>query len=274
MNKTLTTLTMYSTTAAMALMLAACAMSPATPPGASAVRSKLTQLQSDPQLATRAPVAFRDAENAVNEAEQPQKDPETGAHLVYMADHKIDIAAARAQARRLEEQRDLINEQRQRARLDSRTREADRARLDTLAAEQQNDELQRQVAALNAKATERGLVLTLGDLLFATGRAELVDGADAHLNKLASFLNEHRERNVIIEGHTDNVGSDDYNLGLSQRRAQSVKLYLVGQGVDASRITTVGKGEQSPVADNGSVRGREKNRRVEVIISNMVTSTR
>lgn len=274
MNTTLNTLKLQTTTAVMALMLTACATAPAPPPGASAIRTKLTQLQSDPQLATRAPVALREAENAVKAAEQPQKDPELGAHLVYLADHKIDIATARAQARLLEDQRELINEQRQRARLDSRTREADRARLDTLAAQQQNEELQRQVAELNAKATERGLVLTLGDLLFATGKADLIEGASAHLNKLAGFLNEHRERNVIIEGHTDNVGGEDYNLGLSQRRAQSVKLYLIGQGVEPGRITTVGKGEQSPLADNSSASGREKNRRVEVIISNMVTSAR
>jgi OmpA family len=77
------------------------------------------------------------------------------------------------------------------------------------------------------------MVLTLGDVLFATGKADLKSGATGNPNKLVSFLNQYPHRTAMIEGHTDNVGSDDYNLGLSQRRADAVKAYLMGQGIDA-----------------------------------------
>lgn len=260
--------------AVVAALLTACAAAPTKPQGATEARNKLTQLQSDPKLATRAPVAIKEAEAAVKAAEQPQKDVALGQHLVYLADRKVDIASAQAQSRMLEDQRKSLSEQREGARLDSRTQEADMARLDTQAAQQENAELQREIAELNAKATERGLVITLGDLLFATGKSDLKGGASAHLDKLAGFLNQHKDRTIVIEGHTDNVGSDTTNFSLSQRRAESVKSYLVSQGVDSSRIQTFGKGEGNPVADNDSSTGRQQNRRVEVIIVNTATSSR
>ena len=78
----------------------------------------------------------------------------------------------------------------------------------------------------------------------------------------------------MIEGNTDNVGSEESNFDLSQRRAESVQSYLIGRGIRASRISTSGLGEGSPVADNASVTGRQQNRRVEVIISNATTASR
>jgi outer membrane protein OmpA-like peptidoglycan-associated protein len=110
--------------------------------------------------------------------------------------------------------------------------------------------------------------LTLGDVLFESGRAELKAGAVSNLTRLVVFLNQNPGRNVEIEGHTDNVGSDDYNQGLSQRRADSVKAYLVQQGIGSQRIVASGKGESQPITDNESASGRQQNRRVEVIIDN------
>jgi len=281
--------------AAASLLLAACSTAMTKPDGADNARSKLTQLQSDPELASRAPVAIKEAELAVIAAEEPREDDEVARHLVQMADRKVEIARAQAQARLAEDQRKTLSEQRESARLDSRTREADSARtdasiartdadiarsqaeaarMDTDAAKKQAADLQRQIAELNAKATDRGLVVTLGDVLFATGRSELKGGATSNLGKLATFLNQYPDRNVIIEGHTDSVGSADSNLGLSQRRADSVKSYLMGQGVTATRIAASGMGEGSPTAGNESATGRQQNRRVEVIISNTVTSSR
>lgn len=282
--------------AAMAsLFLSACSSTPTRPEGADSARSKLTQLQSDPELASRAPVAIKDAEAAVLAAEQPQSDSEKGRHLVQIADRKVDIAAAQAQSQLLVDQRKTLSEQRETARLDSRTREADGARVDTAvaradadiahsqadaarmdteAAKLQAADLQRQIAELNAKATERGLVVTLGDVLFATGRSELKGGAANNLGKLAAFLNQYQDRTVIIEGHTDNVGSEDSNSALSQRRADAVKSYLMKQGVGSARLNASGLGEGSPVAGNESATGRQQNRRVEVIIANTLTSSR
>jgi outer membrane protein OmpA-like peptidoglycan-associated protein len=269
--------------AVSSFVLAGCAVAPVSPEGSADARAKLTTLQANPNLAGRAPVALKAAEVAVGVAEEPLlNDPALGAHRVYIADRKVEIAMAEASTRYAEEQRAKLGEERQRARLDARTREADKARRDADAARLaaadarlaaadatlQSDELQRQIDALHAEATDRGLVLTLGDVLFTTGKADLKAGATSNLDKLVAFLNQYATRTVEIEGFTDSVGSEDYNQGLSQRRADSVRTYLVQQGVGSERIRASGKGESQPVADNDSESGRQRNRRVEVIIEN------
>jgi outer membrane protein OmpA-like peptidoglycan-associated protein len=273
------------------------------PAGSAEVRSKLSQLQANTDLANRAPLAMKDADAAVRVAETPQPDEALARHLVFMADRKVETAKALAETSLAEDQRTMLNQQRETARLDARTHEADAAkdqvaaaRMDSaeqkLAADRsrvdadtarasavssqlQTEELQRQALRMqqqlddmNAKVTERGVVLTLGDVLFATGKADLKAAATGNLNKLVAFLGQYPNRTVLIEGYTDDVGSDDYNQGLSQRRADGVKSYLVGQGVGVVRVTSLGKGKGDPVADNSSSEGRQLNRRVEVVISN------
>jgi len=250
------------------VLLAACAAAPQIPAGAAQARSKLTQLQSHQELSTLAPVAIKEAGIAVSAAETPQTDEELGAHRVYIADRKVDTAWALAESRLAEDQRAALGTQRESARLDSRTREADAAKLAAASSEAESAELQRQIDELQAKDTDRGLVLTLGDVLFESGKAQLKSGAAGNLNTLVMFLNNYPNRTVLIEGYTDSVGSDDYNQGLSSRRAESVQAYLVGQGIDRGRLTASGLGESAPVADNESAMGRQLNRRVEVIISN------
>lgn len=235
------------------LVLVACSSTPKVPEGASEVRNKLSQLQSDSELATRAPVAIKEAEAAVRAAEEPRKDVVYARHLVYLADRKVDTASALATARLLEDKRKDISGQAAQAQLASRTQEA--------------DALRRQLAELNAKQTERGLVVTLGDVLFETGKADLKSSATANLSKLGGFLAQYPDRSLVIEGHTDSVGSEGFNQVLSQNRADSVKAFLLSQGVTANRITAFGKGESSPVASNDSSSGRQMNRRVEVIIA-------
>jgi outer membrane protein OmpA-like peptidoglycan-associated protein len=102
----------------------------------------------------------------------------------------------------------------------------------------------------------------------------LKTGATGNLNKLVAFLNEYPDRTAAIEGYTDSVGSEDFNQGLSERRADSVKSYLVGQGIGALRLSASGKGENDTVSGNDSATGRQQNRRVEVIISNPVAALR
>jgi outer membrane protein OmpA-like peptidoglycan-associated protein len=250
------------------VLLAACAAVPVKPDGAAEARSKLTQLQSDPNLAGRAPVAVKEADAAVQAAEQPQADQELGAYKVYLADRKVEIARAQAETSFAEDQRAALSAQREGARLVARTQEADAAHLAAASSAQQAMELQRQIDVLQAKPTDRGLVVTLGDVLFDTGKAGLKAGATSNLNKLVAFLNQYPDRTVVIEGYTDSVGSEDYNQGLSERRADSVKAYLAGQGIGAIRLSALGKGESDPVAGNDSAAGRQQNRRVEVIISN------
>lgn len=281
--------------AVAATLFAGCASTPKKPAGSAQVRAKLTALQGEANLANRAPVALKDAEAAVSVAEMTQKDLVLAAHRVYIADRKVDTARALAETNFAEAERTALNEKSEKARLDSRTREADRAKNDALlaraetaeqrvaagnarsdadaallaanASQQQAAELQRQLEILQARPTDRGLVLTLGDTLFATGRSEIKSGATANLDRLTAFLNEYPNRTAVIEGFTDSMGSEEMNQSLSERRADAVKRYLIGRGVGSNRLTSAGRGENAPVADNESAAGRQQNRRVEVVIS-------
>ena len=126
----------------------------------------------------------------------------------------------------------------------------------------------KELTNLKAQQTERGIVLTIGDVLFATGKADLSANANKSVATLAEFLRKNSNRNVLIEGHTDSVGKDDYNLALSRKRADSVKDKLVEYGIEAGRITTVGYGKTFPVASNDTKAGKAQNRRVDVVILN------
>ena len=142
----------------------------------------------------------------------------------------------------------------------------DQATQTAAQATQEAARLQAEVDQLKATPTSRGLVLTLGDVLFDTGRAELSPGSSRKLDQLAQFLSEHKERRVQIDGFTDSVGTDSYNEELSRRRADAVKSALLVRGIDSSRISTQGYGKAYPVANNTDSGGRQLNRRVEVVI--------
>jgi outer membrane protein OmpA-like peptidoglycan-associated protein len=142
----------------------------------------------------------------------------------------------------------------------------DQAAQTAAQATQEAARLQAEVDQLKATPTSRGLVLTLGDVLFDTGKAELNPGAGRKLDQLAQFLSEHKERRVQIDGFTDSVGTDSYNEELSRRRADAVKSALMVRGIDSSRISTQGYGKAYPVANNTDSCGRQLNRRVEVVI--------
>jgi outer membrane protein OmpA-like peptidoglycan-associated protein len=129
-----------------------------------------------------------------------------------------------------------------------------------------NEALRRELKELQAMKTERGMVITLGDVLFSFGKTNLLPGAMNTIDRLAKFLSDNPKKSVLIEGHTDNVGAASYNLNLSKKRALAVKDALIRVGVDASRIATLGLGETSPITDNTTEVGRMKNRRVEVVI--------
>ena len=259
----------------VACVLSACAPTPVVPEGAVQARAELARLQSDAKLAPLVQQALSEAEAAVQLAEQTDADPEVAAHRVYLAQRKVELARAVAEARYAEEERSTLTAQLDRARLEAREREAAAARSDATAARMEADTarmqaaaLQSEIDAMNARATDRGLVLTLGDVLFATGKADLRGGVVNDLDELAKFLAKYPDRKVVIEGHTDSVGSEDSNLGLSQRRAESVRSYLMRHGVDPSRVTTTGMGESVPVSSNETAGGRQQNRRVEIIVSN------
>lgn len=289
------------TLSAAALTLLACQAVPVQDPAVDSARLELTQLQNDPLLASRAPAAIQDAQDAVEAAEKPQTDAAVKSHLAYLAGNKVKTAKAMATTRYNEDQLKTAASSREKVRLDARTQEADQANAQveasrikateadqktvlaeqkTVAANQQtslaeqragdigarNVTLEKELADLHAQKTERGIVLTFGDVLFASGKSDIKAGAMANFDRLAESLKKQGSSHITIEGHTDSVGGDESNMALSQRRADSVKNYLVSRGVAAERISAAGKGSAFPVTSNTSASGRQKNRRIEVII--------
>jgi len=124
-----------------------------------------------------------------------------------------------------------------------------------------------QLKELNAKKTERGLVITLGDVLFSTNKAQLESGGIHNVQKLADFLKQYPQHKVLVEGYTDSTGSSSLNQELSDRRANAVRTALVDMGISSDRVTTHGYGEAFPVASNDTAASRQLNRRVEIILS-------
>jgi len=137
-----------------------------------------------------------------------------------------------------------------------------------LSKQQERQRLEQQLAALQEKEINRNLKYVLGDVLFVTNKADLVPGATAKINEIASMMKQHPHKTILIEGHTDNTGSAAYNLELSQKRADFVKNALVQKGISSSRITSRGLGQSHPIANNGSAKGRQENRRIEITVLN------
>jgi outer membrane protein OmpA-like peptidoglycan-associated protein len=134
-------------------------------------------------------------------------------------------------------------------------------------AERRSQALEAQLRDLNAKKTDRGLVITVGDLLFDTDQAELKAGGMRNIERLSGFLKEYPQRKASIEGYTDSTGSESHNQALSARRAEAVRNALLGLGVGSSQLAAEGYGESHPVAGNESSGGRQANRRVEIVLS-------
>jgi outer membrane protein OmpA-like peptidoglycan-associated protein len=133
--------------------------------------------------------------------------------------------------------------------------------------DRQAEELERDMAGARIERVGEGIKITFDSgLLFDVDKSNLRPEAQANLTKMANVLNKYEDTNILIEGHTDSDGTTDYNQGLSERRAASVKAYLSAQNVGSGRMTTVGYGETQPVADNSTSAGKQTNRRVEVAI--------
>src|SRR2546425_792318 len=182
-------------------------------------------------------------------------------------------AEAAARAREAEQARAAVEA---RARTtDTTDREVEQARLQAeaearaYAAEQaKTAALTKELSDLKGQQTDRGLVLTVGDVLFAAGKADVAPGGQRSIDKLAEFLTKYPRRKVLIEGHTDNIGNENFNIKLSQQRADAVRALLVARGIAPERITTRGYGPKFPIVDNDTPAGRQQNRRVEVLVLN------
>ena len=158
--------------------------------------------------------------------------------------------------------------ERQKILLAARENEVDEAKTQAHQAQAESQRLAALLENMQASQTPRGIVLTLDDVLFDTGKAQLKPGAERSIEQIASFLKENPDRRVQVEGFTDSQGADNFNLELSQSRADSVAMAIIRRGVDAQRVRALGYGEGYPVASNDSAGTRQLNRRVEIIVSN------
>jgi len=133
--------------------------------------------------------------------------------------------------------------------------------------DKQAEEMQKDIEGAKIERVGEGIKITFDSgILFDFDKSDLRPAAQTNLTKLAEILNKYSDTNILIEGHTDSKGSDDYNMTLSRSRAQSVANYVAGLGVDPGRFTTTGYGESQPIATNDTDDGRQQNRRVELAI--------
>ncbi len=209
-------------------------------------------------------------------AEKQQAEAERQAAESEKQKLQADLAAAKEAQARAEAEKAQLEAQ---AKTQAAQEQAEREKAAAEQAEREKQELRASLLAqfnkvLETRDTPRGLVVNLGDVLFATAKFDLRPEARERLAKLSGIVLAHPGLNLAVEGHTDNVGGDAFNQTLSEQRAQSVRQYLIEQGLDASTITAKGFGKTMPVADNSTAEGRQKNRRVEIIISGEVIGTK
>jgi outer membrane protein OmpA-like peptidoglycan-associated protein len=290
---------------AVAALMAGCSSTPKTTSMLEQARSDYTVAQGNPNVATYAPLEMKLATEAMAqanvEANERGSDDKIN-NLAYLAKQKIALTQEVTKRRMAEAEMANADKERDQLRLDARTNEANAARLsaekatqaaqvaqsnaaqsqlaaqqaqlDAANAQRQTQEaqaraaqLEAQLADLAAKKTARGIIITLGDVLFGTDLSRLTPDGMRSARKLADVLQQNPQRKVLIEGFADSTGGADYNQGLSERRAGAVRTALLDMGVARERIDMRGYGEAFPVAANDSAASRQLNRRVEIVLS-------
>ena len=284
--------------------LAACSSTPDRNSALDQARSRYNAAQNDAQVATLAPEELKRAAESLRMADKALADGGTVAsvdHLAYMTGQRVTIAQETASSKAAQTAVEGAAAERDRMRLASRTREAEVAQQKLAASQQTNaikdaelanagaaanaaaataamreqaivdrsnarvNDLEMQLKDLNARKTDRGMVVTLGDVLFDSGQARLLADGSNSMVKIANVFRDNPHRKALIEGYTDSVGGADANYALSERRASAVMSALINLGVPAERLSMKAHGEEQPVASNSTAAGRQLNRRVEVL---------
>lgn len=263
-------------TVAVAGLLGACSSTPERIEDLEVARAIVPQVEASPRAGVAA-TNVSEARKSLDRANRMVDDGGKLADIEYeaqvaaknaqIANEKILTAQAREEIEKGEAERQAVIAEARAAEARRNAAQAQSAQEQAQLAQQRATTLEQELSELKAKKTDRGMVLTLGDVLFDTGLATLKPGAYATIDRLSSVLKEAPDRKVMIEGHTDSVGSDEYNQGLSERRAAAVQTALLERGVRSEQITAVGKGEGVPVASNDNSAGRQQNRRVEMIFT-------
>lgn len=291
--------------ASSVLLLSACASNPKSTSLLDQVHAEYSQAQSNPKVATYAALEMQSATEALAKADaaaNSRESLETVDKLAYLTKQKIALATEVASRKASEA--DIANAAaiRDQVRLDQRTLEANQARMkaedaersaqaarDAAAAANQqknlaqaneseaqrlateanarNQQLEAQLAELSAKKTERGLIITLGDVLFSVDQAKLNADGIRMVQRLAAVLKQNPKRSVLVEGFTDSTGTSAHNQELSERRSMAVRDALLDLGVARGQIAVRGYGEAYPVAANDTATNRQLNRRVEIVLS-------
>ncbi|WP_407310601.1 OmpA family protein [Pseudomonas sp. nanlin1] len=250
--------------AAVAIGLVGCASSQDSQQALQQASASFQQVKEDSAVLRSAPKDVIRAGESLARAERLASywgTAEDVQHYAYLSQRYSQIARQHSEQALNEERRLKLELERQRLQLALRE-----SKLQSV--QQQGKWLEEQIVSLANMEADRGLVLTLGDVLFDTGEADLKASANRTVLKLAQFLQLNPKRIVRIEGYTDNTGDKAFNLKLSRDRAQSVADTLVDLGIDEKRIQVEGYGDQYPIDVNASERGRAQNRRVEIVFSN------
>lgn len=256
--------------ACLILLLAACQTTPRPNASLKEARQAYASASLHPRAEQAAANEMAQAKQALDRAERAWQDrgnEDETRHLAYLAYRRAQAAQLVADRSSQEESLKSAGADRERLRANLNQVDAAVARQQAAQADQRAASLAQALERLKAQQTDRGLVVTLGDVLFSTDEARLQPGALRTAQELANVLQQHPRHRIRIEGFADSRGSEAHNLGLSTRRAQALKDALVSLGVSAERIEAVGLGEAHPVASNRTESGRQQNRRVEVLFS-------
>lgn len=286
-------------------VLAGCSSVPKGNAQLEQARTEYRAVTADPRAQNNAGSDMKLASDAMNKANTAWSSKEDEAqvnHLAYLASQRVAIVRETMNMKTAETMVASAGADRTQVQLQARTQEADAAQRSATVAQQaattaqlnaaaaqrstemarnesaqaqqqtqlameRNRLLETQLKELNAKQTPRGLVVTLGDVLFDVNRAELKPGGLRMVDQLVAVLKEFPQRTVLVEGFTDSTGSDSHNLALSGQRADAVRTALMRQGIDSARVTARGYGKASPVNGNETAAGRQMNRRVEIVLS-------
>jgi len=315
--------------ALLLVLVAGCATQPQRDLRLDRLRDQLSALKADTETEILAPLMISDAERAVRQLEAAGGNADLRNHFAYLAERRIELAAAEVQRKQAQagtrhwqeqaselkvtisrKQAEQARMEAERARMlsaaeaedaararseaesareaemsaderarlaqqeadtarklaEARAQEAELAKREAELASQQAESLRRRLEHMQLRETDRGVVVTLGDVLFATGESDLKDAATQNVTDVVDLLAAEPDKRIRIEGHTDSSGDAGFNQRLSEQRAQSVRDALVMAGVSADRISVVGLGEDFPIASNESAAGRSQNRRVDVIL--------
>jgi outer membrane protein OmpA-like peptidoglycan-associated protein len=273
---------------------------PGQKPAITMAREAVVRAEDARVIAIRA-----ERQESLDQERQASRDRETAARATAEAERSradadraaAEVVRSQAQAATLQAQAASQDAARERQRAEDARLDADRVRQQSLdeqqkltaqadqaretAARSQQEQMElrsRLMLQLNqileTRETARGLIVSMSDVLFDTGQDTLKPGAREKLAKVSGIILAHPGLKIDVEGHTDSVGTEDFNMTLSENRAKSVRDYLVSQGITSAVITARGFGKSQPVADNGTAAGRQQNRRVELVVSGEVMGAR